>query len=76
MDDNAQARQFIERALARAPDAAILNYHMGMVFYKDGEIDKAYLNLSKALEGEEDFYGRQTAEETFSEIKAMSSLNG
>jgi hypothetical protein len=46
---------------------------MGMVFYKDGEIDKAYLNLSKALEGEEDFYGRKVADETLEKLKATGS---
>jgi len=75
MDDFPQAHQFIENALVRAPNSAILNYHMGMVHYKSRETDKAYQKLVKAIEGADDFYGRKVAEETLDKLKASSSLN-
>jgi hypothetical protein len=41
---------------------------MGMVLYKSGQADAARDRLEKALEGDEDFYGRDEAEQTLAEL--------
>ena len=76
MDDFTQAHSFIDRALTRAPDASILNYHMGMVLYQKGETEPAREKLEKALEDGADFYGRQVAEETLEKLISSSSSSG
>jgi len=71
-EDFNQAHGFIERALAGAPDSPILNYHMGMVLFKNGDAGQAREKLEKALGTKEDFYGRSLAEETLSRLKDKS----
>ena len=66
--DFIQARGYLERALAASPAAPVLNFHMGMVLYKTGHIDEAKAKLEKALEADENFYGRETAEATLKEL--------
>jgi tetratricopeptide (TPR) repeat protein len=63
-----QAGELIEQALVGAADAAIINYHMGMVHYQNGEKEAAVERLQKALESEGDFHGRDTAESTLKEL--------
>jgi tetratricopeptide (TPR) repeat protein len=75
MEDFNQARGFIERALAAAPEAPILNYHMGMVLVEKDKPEAARIKLEKALEGDQNFYGRAVAEETLIKLKASSSAN-
>jgi tetratricopeptide (TPR) repeat protein len=69
LGDFNKAQDFIEQALAGAPDSAILNYHMGMALYKTDQIEKARQKLGAALAGDDEFYGRKEAEETLKKIK-------
>jgi tetratricopeptide (TPR) repeat protein len=68
MGDYNQAQGYIERAVAGAPDSPILNYHLGMVLYKNDKPFEAQEKLEKALEGDADFYGRDLAEKTLKEL--------
>jgi tetratricopeptide (TPR) repeat protein len=68
LGDYDQARDVIEKAVTAAPDAAIFNYHMGMILYKTGESDAARQRLEKALAGDEKFIGRDVAEATLKEL--------
>jgi Flp pilus assembly protein TadD len=68
MGDYNQARDVMQTALAGAPDSPLLNYHMGMVLLKSGQTDEARDRLEKALEGDEDFIGRDEAEKTLAEL--------
>jgi uncharacterized protein HemY len=70
MGDFSKAQGLIEQALEGAPDSPILNYHLGMALYKTDQIAEAREKLEKALEGEDEFNGRQEAEETLNKIKA------
>jgi tetratricopeptide (TPR) repeat protein len=70
MGDYEKARVLIEKALEGAPDLAILNYHMGMVLYKIGQAEQARAKLEKSLETDEDFYGRDVAEETLRKMRS------
>ncbi len=72
MDDLNQEQRLIEKALAGAPESAILNYHMGMVHFKNGDLEAASEKLEKALDNEDEFYGRQSAEETLNGLKDQS----
>ena len=69
LGNNSQAGELIEQALAGAPDAAILNYHMGMVHYSNGEKEAAINRLDKALQNEGDFYGRDVAVSTLKKLR-------
>ena len=66
--DYNRAVGFMEQALERAPDAAILNFHMGMILTKLDRHEEARERLEKALSGGEDFMGRDIAEKTLKEL--------
>ena len=66
--DYQQAHGLIEQALAAAPDAAILNFHMGMVLVGLDRNAEARQRLQKALSGEQKFKGRELAEKTLNEL--------
>jgi len=68
MGDLGQARGLIEQALAAAPDADVLNYHMGAVLLKLGQRDAAREKLKKALDGSGDYLGRGEAEKMLKEL--------
>ena len=72
LGDYNQARDVLEKVMATAPEPAIFNYHMGMVLYKSGQNKAAQQRLEKALEGGEDFSGRDVAETIVAELKAES----
>jgi predicted Zn-dependent protease len=57
----AQASTFIGRAIEKAPDAPVINYHMGMVLHQQGRLKDAKEHLSKATGGQEDFSGKEEA---------------
>jgi tetratricopeptide (TPR) repeat protein len=59
----------LQKALAGAPDSPMRNYHMGMVLYKSGQTNEARARLEKALESDDDFYGRDDAEKTLEKLK-------
>ena len=63
------AHGFNGKAIEFDPDNAILNYHMGMVFYKSGNNDQAREKLEKALADKKPFLGRQEAKKTLSLLK-------
>jgi len=59
--DLSQAATFIGRAIQKASNVPVINYHMGMVFYKQGKMEEAKEYLRKATEGNEEFYGKEEA---------------
>ena len=58
----------LDRALYLSPDDPTLNYHIGMVLYKRGQIEAAKIKLKRALESNEPFEGQEKAEKTLAEI--------
>ena len=58
----------MERALERAPDAAILNFHMGMILTRLGRNEEAKERLEKSLSGGQGFIGREIAEKTLKDL--------
>jgi len=63
------AQDLIEKAVGKAPENAVLNYHLGMVLYKNGRFLEAAEKLEKSLASEESFIGRSEAEMTFNELR-------
>ena len=48
------------------PDNAIVNYHLGMTFYKKGDHDNARSQLEKALSLSQNFDGAEEARKVLS----------
>ena len=66
--DYNRALGFMDRALERAPDAAILNFHMGMILTRLGRNEEAKERLEKSLSGGQGFIGREIAEKTLKDL--------
>jgi tetratricopeptide (TPR) repeat protein len=64
MGDPKRSLPLLEEAVNQVPQAAIFNYHLGMVLYSTGDKEKARGNLKKATESGEDFIGREEAVKT------------
>ncbi len=56
-----KALEFVNRAVALAPDAAELHYHLGMIYLADNNQLKAKEHLTKAVESEQNFIGKNIA---------------
>jgi tetratricopeptide (TPR) repeat protein len=59
----------LEKAIERAPNSAVINYHMGMVLVKVNRLDEAREMLKKAV-AQEDFLEREAAEKA---LRALQS---
>ncbi len=69
MGQQEEAIRLLKHAVAKFPDASILNYHLGMAFFHSGNRAEARSYLSKALKDAEQFEGRQQAEQVLAEIR-------
>ena len=58
----------MEQALGAAPEADVMNYHLGAVLLKQGQKDEALEKLKKALGDDGDFPGRNDAEKLLKEL--------
>ncbi len=70
---NQEALTALKRASKRAPNSAIINYHLGEAYYLDQQYDKAMLSLQKALESGREFEGKAEAEALLSRLPASGS---
>ena len=59
--DLKSASDFIGRAYAKAPDSPVINYHLGLVLYKQGKKAEAKGQFMKAAAAKEAFYGKDEA---------------
>ncbi len=69
MGQQEEAIRLIQHAVAKAPESAVLNYHLGMVFVQSGRRAEARIFLSKALNGADAFDGRQEAEQALAALR-------
>jgi tetratricopeptide (TPR) repeat protein len=69
LGDARQAQALIEQALAAAPDADVLNYHLGAVLLRQGQKDEAREKLKKSLQEETAFPGRPEAEKMLKDLR-------
>jgi tetratricopeptide (TPR) repeat protein len=66
--NTAKAIELLRFVQSKAPEAAIINYHLGMALYKAGKPAEAKGYLGKSLARKENFDGRNEAERTLSRI--------
>ncbi|MBW2012088.1 MAG: tetratricopeptide repeat protein, partial [Deltaproteobacteria bacterium] len=72
MGDIHRALGLLEKAVPNEAAIPILNYHMGMVLYKNGRLEEARERLKNALKNNKRFIGREEAERVNKEIEAES----
>lgn len=68
LGDLTKARPLIEKAVERAPDVPIFQYHLGMVHLKEGDRAKAKERLEKAMVEKGDYPGLDEAKEALASI--------
>ena len=68
--DYARAIEALEKAVAAAPNAAIMRYHLGMAYMAQGNEVEAKDNLTQAIESNVDFRGLEEAKSTLAKIDA------
>jgi tetratricopeptide (TPR) repeat protein len=67
--DTAKALPIQEKVVARAPQPPVFQYHLGMMYLKQGDSAKARQHLSKALEAKADFAGIEEARVALGNLK-------
>ncbi len=68
--DYARAVEVLEKAVAAAPDAAIIRYHLGMAYMAQGNEVLAKDNLTQAVESNIEFRGLDKAKAVLAKIDA------
>jgi tetratricopeptide (TPR) repeat protein len=63
-----EAINLLERAVALAPQAAELHYHLGIAYVQSGDITKAKEHLTIAVESEQEYAGKDEAKARLEEI--------
>ncbi|HJT19703.1 MAG TPA: tetratricopeptide repeat protein [Nitrospira sp.] len=69
MGQQEEALRLLKHAIAKSPDLGVVNYHLGMAYYRSGRPGEARSYLTKALQKPEGFPGRQEAEQVLSQIR-------
>ena len=66
--EHGRAIEVLEKAVAAAPDAAIMRYHLGMAYVAQGNVVEAKDHLSRAIESNIDFRGLDEAKATLKKL--------
>ena len=61
----------LQDSLALEPDNPVINYHMGMAYFKNGQTDTAKQFLEKALKIDQNFNEAENALRILEEIDAL-----
>jgi tetratricopeptide (TPR) repeat protein len=69
MGQQEEALRLLKNAITKSPDLSVLNYHLGMAYYRVGKSSEARSYLSKALRKPDAFPGRQEAEQILAQIR-------
>ena len=69
MGQQEEAIRLMKYAVAKSPEIAVLNYHLGIAFFQSGKRTEARSFLSKALKGTDVFDGRQEAEQALAQLR-------
>ena len=64
-----KALKSIGKAFEQDPLNPVYNFHLGMIFYKNGELNKAKERLEAALKSPDGFVGKEEAQRTLKSIK-------
>ena len=66
--DAAKAADILGKAQAKAPEGAVVNYHLGMALLKAGRPQEAKQRLKSALDRKDPFVGREEAARVLAKI--------
>lgn len=64
-----EAVRILRRAVAKAPDQPAVNYHLGMAYFKRGELKEAKVHLAKAVDSKGVFHGVEEARKVLAKIE-------
>jgi len=63
-----KAIPLLEKAVKQMPTVPVFRYHLGMAYYKKGDLSSAKTQLAKAAEGKGDYAGFEEARDTLKKI--------
>ncbi|MFY4729356.1 tetratricopeptide repeat protein, partial [Nitrospira sp. BLG_2] len=69
MGQREEAIRLLKYAVAKFPEAPVLNYHLGVAFFHSGKPAEARTHLSKSLKAADQFDGRREAEQVLAQIE-------
>jgi cellulose synthase operon protein C len=69
MGQQEDAIRLLKDAVAKSPDMSVLNYHLGIAFFRSGQRAEARTYLSKALKSPDQFEGRREAEQALAQLR-------
>lgn len=64
-----EAVRVLRKAVAKAPDQPVMNYHLGIALYRKGEIQEAKVHLAKAIRSSQPFPGLEEAKTILKELE-------
>ncbi|CUQ65386.1 tetratricopeptide repeat protein [Candidatus Nitrospira inopinata] len=69
MGNSGQALHFIQQAAAKVPDHPVVNYHLGIAYYKTGKTEEAKTYLQKAVASPKPFPGLDEAKSVLAQLQ-------
>jgi tetratricopeptide (TPR) repeat protein len=63
-----KAVSILKDVVKQAPNVFVFRYHLGMAYHKQGNLTDAKVQLAKAIEGKNDFIGKDEARAVFKKI--------
>ena len=60
---------YLKEAVEKLPNNAVIRYHLGMAYYKNGNMEEAKKELKKSLELDSKFLGADEAKSTIEKLK-------
>jgi len=68
LGNSGQALHFIQQAAAKMPDHPVVNYHLGIAYYKAGQTTEAKNHLQKAVASPKPFPGQEEAKSVLAQL--------
>lgn len=69
MGHQADALRFIQQAAVKAPDHPVVNYHLGLAYFKSGQAAEARAHLQKAVTSQKPFLGIDEAKYVLAQLQ-------
>jgi tetratricopeptide (TPR) repeat protein len=69
LGNSGQALHFIQQAAAKAPDHPVVNYHLGLAYFKAGQTAEAKTYLQKAVDFPKPFPGQDEAKSVLAQLQ-------
>jgi len=68
-----KALSHLKDSVRKDPESVAARYHLGMAYFKKGELNDAREELTKALKRKKDFKGSEEAKRVLKEIRTKSA---